>query len=51
MSKKKQKVLESKVRNIFNISEKQKRFYKKYGMYKQLSIPFPENYRHKKRAG
>jgi hypothetical protein len=47
----KEKILNSKIRNIYNISEKQKAHFRKHGMFKQLSIPFKDDYRDKKSGG
>lgn len=40
--------LQNKIRNIYNLTNSQKEKMRREGMFKQLSIPFPENYRDKK---
>jgi hypothetical protein len=45
---KKVATLQNKIRNIYNLTKEQKERMRKEGMFKQLSLPFPETYRNKK---
>ena len=50
MSKQKQKslVIKKISRNIYNLTEKQKLKAGKEGLFKQMVLPFPEDYRKRK---